>query len=49
MSFLLFEIPNFIAKEALFLKRIFLFAPPYFREMYYAVVFCAIARKYDAS
>jgi hypothetical protein len=49
MTFLLFEIPNFNAEKALRLKRIFLFAPSYFREMYTAVVFCAIAVQYDAT
>jgi hypothetical protein len=49
MSFLLFEIPNCNAEEALRLKRIFLFAPSYFIEMYNTFVFCAIAMKYDAT
>jgi len=39
LSFLLFEIPNCNAEEALPLKRIFLFPPSCFREMYNAVVF----------
>jgi len=49
MIFLLFEIPNCNAEEALLLKRTFLFAPPCFREMYDTLVFCVIATKYDAT
>jgi len=49
MSFLLFEIPNYNAEEVLLLKRMFLFAPPCFREMFNTLVFCVITMKYDAT
>lgn len=49
MSFLLFEIPNCNAEEALRLKRIFLFAPSCFIEIYNTLVFCAIATKYETT